>query len=58
MKFKLIKPNCENTTCYGQEGIKTGDVVEFTGHLIQKARANPNYQEVRDKKPVKKDVKK
>jgi hypothetical protein len=53
MKFKLVKRDCVNRTCYGQPGISTGDTIELSGHLIDKALNNPDYELVVEL-PVKK----
>ena len=63
MKFKLVKLGCDNTTCYGQSGKSTGDTLELTGHLVDKAMANPDYELVvapprKKAAPKKKAVKK
>ena len=55
MKFKFIKPDCENVGAYNVENISTGDTVEFSGHFIEKAQNNPDFELVKAKKKVKKD---
>ena len=58
MKFKLIKKDCVDVRCYGQAGFSTGDIVDFDGHLADKAQANPNYEKVIAKTVKKAVVKK
>ena len=57
MKFKFIKPECENVGAYGVSNISTGDTVEFSGHFIEKATNNPDFElvKVKAKKAVKKN---
>lgn len=47
MKFRFVKEVPEPVKNYGGELITTGDVVELTGHLAEKAKTNPNYELVR-----------
>lgn len=59
MKFKLVKPGCENSRAYGHDGLKTGDVIELNDHFSRKAMANPDFEEYTPpKKVVKKAAKK
>jgi len=46
MKFKFIKSNCENVGAYGVENISTGDTIELTGRMAEKASNNPHFSEV------------
>jgi len=60
-KFRYIG---ENMVIYTMEGerkelpvnaylgnkVKKGDIIEFDGHIADKARRNPNYEEVQEKK--------
>lgn len=46
-KFKLVKKDItKQVPCYGKKA-KTGDVIELTGHMAQKAADNPDFQEVK-----------
>lgn len=57
MKFKFIKPDCKNVGAYGISNISTGDTIEFSGHFIEKAKNNPDFElvKVKAKKAVKKN---
>lgn len=56
MFFKYVREVQGEANCYGKS-VKTGDVVEFTGHLENKALSNPDWEET-EKPVVKKAVKK
>lgn len=58
MKFKIIKEGCDNVMAYGQPGKSTGDTVDLTGHLAEKALTNPAYELVSVVKATKRAVKK
>lgn len=58
MKFKIIKEGCDNVMAYGQPGKSTGDIVDLTGHLAEKALTNPAYELVSVVKATKRAVKK
>lgn len=53
MKFKFIKPKCENVGAYDLRNISTGDTVELTGHFAEKATNNPDFELVKIKKAKK-----
>lgn len=46
MKFKLVKEVSGSVPCYGFE-IKTGETIELEGRLADKAKANPDFKEVK-----------
>lgn len=48
-KFVFVKPVESSVATYGSKGatkVKTGDEVELDGFFAEKARANPDYEEV------------
>jgi len=46
MKFKYIG-NKQNTNYYNiHAGLKTGDVIELTGHMAKRAKKNKDFKEV------------
>lgn len=47
MKFKLVKEGCEDVPVYGGGVISTGGTVDLDGFLAEKARANPDFEEVK-----------
>ncbi len=50
MKFKLVKPNCKNVGAYGVENISTDDVINLTGRQAEKAKNNPDFSEVKQRR--------
>lgn len=52
-KFKLIKKVDGPVMCYTGNEIKTGDVIELSGHLAEKAKKNQNYELVKETLSVK-----
>jgi len=48
VKFKFIKKVDGEVAGYQGKTHKTGDVVEFTGPFIEKAKKNPNYELVQE----------
>lgn len=56
-KFKFIKEVEGEVNSYLGTPIKTGDTLELNDYLSDKARKNPNYEEVKrgPKKKVKSD---
>jgi len=64
-KFGWVWVEQEVTECispgaYGHEDIKVGDILEINGHLADKARRNPMFEEVKEvsKKKTKKKASK
>ena len=47
MKFKFIKKVDGEVPCYDGKTVKTGDVIELTGHFAEKAKNNPDFEVVR-----------
>lgn len=56
MKFKLVKKVEGEVNCYGVQMCATGDTVDLPGHLAEKAKLNPDYEEVRKAKKAAKKV--
>lgn len=56
MKFKFIKEVESEVTIYNEAKVKTGDVVELEGFFADKAKSNPDFEEVKsndNRKPAK-----
>ena len=47
MKFKLVKQVEGSVRSYGGQEVSTGDEIELDGHFAEKAKLNPDYEEVK-----------
>lgn len=46
MKFKFVKEVIGTVPCYGNKQVKTGQEIDLTGHFAEKAKRNPDFEEV------------
>ena len=46
MKFKFVKSVSKPVPCYGDKKVKTGQEIELAGHFAEKAKRNPDFEEV------------
>ena len=53
MKFKFVKKVDEPVLIYGGKEAATGDVVEYDGFIAEKCLKNPDFEEVKTRKPKK-----
>lgn len=58
MKFRFVRKTDNPVKGYNGTMLSTGDEIELTGHFIDKAISNPDYEAVQPKKTTKKKRKK
>ena len=50
MKFRFVKKVEGSVPVYGGQTASTGDILEYQGHLAEKAKANPDFVMARESK--------